>query len=107
MGASLYWNDAFIGNMTDQFLRYEFPVSTNQNQNSLRVTFDPSIVTDGRFMACAGGWDWAPYTWACDDQQRRIFTRGIVQPIYLVAVDQFLVTHVVPKVYYQGAALPR
>ncbi|CAB9515754.1 Beta-mannosidase A [Seminavis robusta] len=112
MGATISWNGVFLANVTDQFLRYTLPIPTTAlalaaKTNTLSVTFDPSIETDGRFMACAGGWDWAPYTRACDDQNRRIFTRGIVAPIYLVAADQFLVTHVVPKVYYQGAALPR
>jgi hypothetical protein len=112
MGATIRWNGLFVVNVTDQFLRYSLPI-TNDHLSALggvkhilSVTFDPSIETDGRFMACAGGWDWAPYTLACDDQGRRIFTRGIIQPIYLVAIDQVAITHVVPKVYYQGS-MPR
>jgi beta-mannosidase len=112
MGAAISWNGLFVANVTDQFLRYVLPI-TNEHLSAsvgakhiLSVTFHPSMETDGRFMACAGGWDWAPYTLACDDQGRRIFTRGIIQPIYLVAVDQVVITHVVPKVYYQGS-MPR
>ena len=109
MGATIRWNGVFVANVTDQFLRYSLPIThehlsvSGGIHHSLSVTFDPSINTDGRFMACAGGWDWAPYTLACDDQGRRIFSRGIVQPIYLIAMDQVAITHVVPKVYYQGA----
>jgi len=103
MGAPLHWNGVLLGTITDQFLRYSLPVTAahlqNRLQHTLSVVFDPSIETDGRFMACAGGWDWAPYTLACDAQGRRIFTRGIVAPLYLMAVDQFAIHHVVPKVY--------
>jgi hypothetical protein len=118
MGASIYWNDIFLGNVTDQFLRYSFSLKPEhfnlrgnkgaaKTRHQLSITFDPSIETDGRFMACAGGWDWAPYTQACDAQGRRIFSLGIVKPIYLIAVDQVTITHVVPKIYYQGKSLPR
>ena len=100
MGATVRWNGVFVANITDQFLRYSLPVPAVIAKNNLSISFDPSIETDGRFMACAGGWDWAPYTHACDKQGRRLFSRGIVAPIYLLAIDQVALTHVVPKVYY-------
>lgn len=104
MGATIRWNSIVLGNVTDQFLRYSFPIprsdaeTNNKSNATLTITFDPTIDTNGRFMACAGGWDWAPYTLACDKQGRRTFSRGIVAPLYLVAVDRVMVTHVVPKV---------
>ena len=101
MGATVRWNGVFVDNVTDQFLRYSWPVSAVQGPNHLSISFDPSIETNGRFMACSGGWDWAPYTLACDEQGRRIFSRGIVAPLYLMAVDQVALTHVVPKIYYR------
>lgn len=115
MGATVRWNGVFLANITDQFLRYSLTLEPrhlqaakpNNKRHNLSITFDPSIDTNGRFMACAGGWDWAPYTLACDAKDRRIFTMGIVQPIYLIGVEQFAITHVVPKVYYQGSSKSR
>lgn len=43
-------------------------------KNQLSVTFDSSIHTDGRFMACSGGWDWAPFT-DTYSQMARTFSR--------------------------------
>jgi hypothetical protein len=117
MGATIEWNRVFVANITDQFLRYSLTLEQNRHysyldnnttmtMHTLSITFDPSVDTHGRFMACSGGWDWAPYTLACDTQGRRIFSMGIVQPIYLIAMDQVSISHVVPKVYYQGS-LPR
>lgn len=114
MGATVHWNGVFLANVTDQFLRYSLPLEPKHllakryhgKEHILSITFDPSIETDGRFMACSGGWDWAPYTLACDDKGSRILTTGIVQPIYLIAVDHMTVSYVVPKVYYEGS-LPR
>jgi len=110
MGATVYWDGVVLGNVTDQFLRYSFwiPHSNQQAGNhTLSVTFDPLIDTNGRFMACSGGWDWAPYTLACDRQGRRTFSMGIVAPVYLVAVDQVAISYLVPKIYYDGEDLPR
>jgi hypothetical protein len=49
-------------------IRYRFDVDSDiltKSNNSLRVVFDTSIDTGGRFMACTGGYDWAPWgtTW--------------------------------------------
>ena len=63
MGARVYLDGTLLGKITDQFLRYIFPVtdaiSPGQTHN-VSVAFDASIDTQGRFMACSGGWDWAP-----------------------------------------------
>jgi len=69
MGASISFNGHHLGNVTDQFLRYVFDLSpdivnvaygrSSSEINHLSISFDPTISTDGRFMACSGGWDWA------------------------------------------------
>ena len=70
--------------------------------HSLSITFDPTIATGGRFMACSGGWDWAPYSRAGDDRQSPVFTFGFFKPIYIVEVKEVLIVNVVPKIYYLG-----
>ena len=68
MGAMIYIDGVHVGNATDQFIRYTFPVAVAAQSAStaathqLRVVFDPRIPVGGRFMGCSGGWDWAPYT---------------------------------------------
>ena len=72
MGGHVYiHDDSFLGTVTDQFLRYSFDVPSEvllmlldeeRAVVEIRVEFDPCIDTMGRFMACSGGWDWAPYS---------------------------------------------
>ena len=55
-----------LGTVRDQFLRYVFDVRNAsidllRETNKLELIFDPSIDVAGRFAACSGGWDWAPY----------------------------------------------
>jgi hypothetical protein len=74
MGASVAVNGVFLGNVTDQFLRYTFVLNSSMlahgshestsirrelaaSRHQLSISFDPLIHTDGRFMACSGGWD--------------------------------------------------
>jgi beta-mannosidase len=119
MGANIEVNGVHLGTVTNQFLRYEFQLlethlfhtSSDSSQlrgdpttskHNLTITFDPSIAVDGRFSACSGGWDWAPYTKSDDAQGKRSYTLGIVKPIYLVAVQDVAIHHVVPKIYYRG-----
>ena len=66
------------------------------------IVLDPSIETNGRFQACSGGWDWAPYTQTGDQQGSRTFTFGIWKPLYIVEQNRVSITHVVPKIYYLG-----
>jgi len=60
MGATIQVNGIPIGNVTDQFLRYIFPLSESMlhiglsGTNALSIMFDPEIDTGGRFMACSG-----------------------------------------------------
>lgn len=63
-GANVSVNGQFLGEVNDQFLRYtyELPASLLRGSgNVVAVTFSKSIGTDGRFMACTGGWDWASW----------------------------------------------
>ena len=55
-------------------------------------------------LACSGGWDWSPYTKVKDAQQLRMFTLGIVKPVYIIGIgiQRFYISHVVPKIYYLG-----
>ncbi len=63
MGALVYVDGTLLGTVQDQFLRYTFPLAgklASGPQHNVSVVFDHSIDTQGRFMACSGGWDWAP-----------------------------------------------
>jgi beta-mannosidase len=63
MGARVYVDGILLGTVKDQFLRYTFPLAGKLGagaQHNVSVVFDHSIDTQGRFMACSGGWDWAP-----------------------------------------------
>ena len=72
MGARVTLNGVLVGTATNQFRRYLFHLtrkallrgaldSNGSRQHELVIVFDPSISTNGRYMACSGGWDWAPY----------------------------------------------
>ena len=63
--------------------------------NTLAVRFDPGnnnnnsniLNTNGRFSACSGGWDWAPYS-NCphtSDTNSKTYTFGITKSVYLVS----------------------
>jgi hypothetical protein len=66
------------------------------------ISFPPLIHVDGRFSASSGGWDWAPYVWVQDEYGTQIYTLGIVKPVYIIGIERFAITHVVPKVNYVG-----
>jgi hypothetical protein len=103
MGASIVLNNETLGVVTDQFLRYEFPISqTFKHNNVLSITFDPSIPTNGRFAGYSGGWDWAAYIPVGDERGSRYWTFGMVREVYLVASHSVYVSHVVPKIYFLG-----
>ena len=82
MGAEVALNGHVLGNTTNQHLRYVFPIenvlSTGGDKNILTVTFDRDIANSGRFMACSGGWDWAPYS-GTSQEGASTFSKGIVQ----------------------------
>lgn len=121
MGASVALNGIVLGNVTDQFLRHKFVLNPSVldrgihepaasiirrelaiSRHHLSISFDPLIGTDGRFMACSGGWDWAPYSRAGDERGSRVFSFGIFKPVYIVKEHAVSITHVVPKIYYLG-----
>lgn len=105
MGSRILLDGKQIGNTTDQFLRYVFPVThaigTAGTRHTLEVVFDRAIDCSGRWMACTGGWDWAPYT---NTAQGGIptFTRGIWKSVSLVQVASVAIVDVVPQISYAG-----
>ena len=112
MGANISVNGVKLGEAVDQFLRYSFPLAASgalaagseMSTHTLTVSFDSSACIGGRFMACTGGWDWAPYTTTKDpDTGANTFTKGIWKSVYLVRVSSAAITHVVPQVRYKGA----
>ena len=107
MGATVALNGRAVATAQSQFLRYVLPVSLLPGANEVRVTFDHALDT-GRYMACTGGWDWAPYTnthaATFDNTTEPTFTRGIVKAAYLAFVEpaSAMVEHVVPRVAFVG-----
>ena len=118
MGAVVLWNDKPLGTVTDQFVRTIFVLPEDDDDNNenvdssslLAIRFDPNISTDGRFMACSGGWDWAPYTHVVDSGPHRgssfVGTLGLTGPVYLVPVQYVYIQDVVCHVYYMGDYYP-
>eukprot|EP00117_Sycon_ciliatum_P046191 scpid34575/ scgid33108/ Beta-mannosidase; Lysosomal beta A mannosidase; Mannanase len=114
MGAHIYLNGYPLGTAVDQFLRYKFSLGQAvynkqlqvfQGNNSLVVSFDSTIDTAGRFMACTGGWDWAPYSTTAEASTgARTFTRGIWKSVYLLSIDfgSVAIEHIVPEIFYTG-----
>jgi beta-mannosidase len=110
MGAYVDLNGVRLGVIRNQFVRTIFRLparalarsSGSGGTSSLTVTFDPAIDTRGRFMACSGGWDWAPYTQAVDNRGSRVFTFGITNPAYVVEADNVWIEDVVTKIYPSG-----
>ena len=126
MGATIRVDGNIIGNATDQFRRLSFDVAPGRH--TLQVVFDPRIEVDGRFMACTGGWDWAPYTSTYQrggggksepqTSQAATFTLGITKSVYVVNIAPppqltprqppvpVAITYFVPTVFYDGASHP-
>ena len=106
MGARVRLNHAPLGTVRDQFLRYVFDVRNAsvdllRETNKLELIFDPSIDVGGRFAACSGGWDWAPYV---SQDQGRAFTRGPWKSVYVAeSLSGVFVMHLVPRITYRGA----
>ena len=107
MGANISLNGVHLGTANDQFLRFVFPVTTahllaaNGGAHELTVAFDTSIDCGGRWMACTGGWDWAPYSYT-KQGGANTFTKGIWKSVYMATVGTAAITHVVPHVFYNG-----
>ena len=81
MGAVVKLNGVALGNTTNQHRRwiYELPAGLlgAAGGDELTVVFDDSITTEGRYMDCSGGWDWAPYSYVRDGDGNPAFTKGI------------------------------
>ena len=108
MFADIYLNDKHLGNVTTQFARTHYDVSSllsrGGSQNRLVVAFEWGRNVSGRFMACSGGWDWAPYTPSeLQNSGAQTFTRGIWKSVYLAQTTSAAIMHVVPHVFYRGA----
>ena len=67
MVADIVVNGIEVGYTSDQFLRYKWDVSSllHPTGNTLVVSFPTGADarnSEQRWMACSGGWDWAPYS---------------------------------------------
>eukprot|EP01065_Artemidia_motanka_P025528 TRINITY_DN30520_c0_g1_i1.p1 TRINITY_DN30520_c0_g1~~TRINITY_DN30520_c0_g1_i1.p1 ORF type:complete len:912 (+),score=270.91 TRINITY_DN30520_c0_g1_i1:48-2783(+) len=105
MGATVSVNGKVLGTVTDQFLRYTFPLPASLLQaagNTVVVAFSKDIKCEGRWMACTGGWDWAPYT-TTSQEGAATFSKGIWKSVYLAQVETAALSHVVPHTFYNGA----
>ncbi|CAE7551663.1 MANBA [Symbiodinium sp. CCMP2592] len=108
MGAVIRVNGKALGKATSQFMRYTFDLKPEDlraanGANRLEVAFDSSIPVGGRFMACSGGWDWAPYTKTSQDGVKT-FSYGIWKHVYLIYTPIGLasITHVAPQIFFKG-----
>lgn len=119
MGATVTLNGHVLGNITDQFLRYEYPVCklllpVSGKANALSVTFDKMIPTGGR-STYSNQIDWAPVFATTDptsgtapDAQRipgrETFGFGIWKSVYLlpVAPKAVAITQLVLHTFYAG-----
>jgi len=118
MGATVRVNGRTVGVVRDQFLRYSFALDPAQvglragaGANVLDVTFAQDVAEDGRFMACTGGWDWAPYSYTTTNSSAKTtgpantLSKGLWKSVYLTEVprDTVAITHVTPHTRYKGA----
>eukprot|EP00055_Hartaetosiga_balthica_P010760 m.47003 g.47003 ORF g.47003 m.47003 type:complete len:1028 (-) comp7303_c0_seq1:128-3211(-) len=104
MGARVYLNGNYVNLIVDQFKRYVFDATKflTKGSNTLVVSFDPQINVNGRFMACTGGWDWAPYS-QTQNFGANSFSKGIWKSVYIVETASVAIAHVTPHVFYKGS----
>eukprot|EP01050_Picozoa_sp_SAG11_P020083 SAG11_NODE_3324_length_2523_cov_1.315182_1_plen_575_part_00 len=106
MGSAVALNGKPLGNTTNQHRRYTFDVSALllSGSNTLTVAFARDIANAGRFMACSGGWDWAPYSRMRDVEGNPFFTRGIWKSVYLAASapNAVAIETMTPTILYKG-----
>jgi beta-mannosidase len=111
MGAEIELNGIKLGMALDQFSRWEYDVTETllspleDGLNTLEVSFDSATCVNGRFMACTGGWDWAPYTTTRSaGTHANTFTKGLWKSVYVVGMSEGVaISHVVPQIKYRGA----
>ena len=108
MGAEVSLNGQVLGTVRDQFLRVTYEIANKLvpgKMNTLKLVFDLDIFVNGRFMACSGGWDWAPYASTYNRWGTKVFTLGIWKDVYLVpvAANAAAITHFIPAITYTGA----
>ena len=99
-GAHIELNGKWLGNATNQHRRWVFEVGALvATANLLTVTFDIGIATEGRYMYCSGGWDWAPYSFMRDIDGSPTWTKGIWRGVYLLGFDaaSAAITYMVPR----------
>ena len=110
MGAMISLNGQPLGNASDQFLRYDFPVGpllkpTGQ-QNELVVVFGAELGID-----CQGRWtrsnqiDWAPRMPTTDSfTKRSTFGFGIWKSVYVLPVPKgsAAITQLISHTFYAG-----
>lgn len=111
MGATIKLNGKTLGVATDQFVKYNFSIAKHILAHvddsgqpldlKLEVSFDRS--TNGRFMACSGGWDWGPYSTTYQSEDHTL-TFGISKNVYVlpVASGRAIITDVVPEIFYNA-----
>lgn len=117
MAADVSVNGVPIATLSDQFLRWIFPVkahlfpssSLHEDSNAVTVAFRTSgdpCNNETRWMGCSGGWDWAPYSTTNYSDGTRTFTKGITKAVYVVPVVSAAISAVVPQIFYAGATFP-
>ncbi len=107
MGSAVSLNGHLLGNTTNQHLRYTFEIGAllaKGTENSLEISFVRDIPNSGRFMACSGGWDWAPYSRMRDVEGNPMLTRGIWKSVYLAATSSnaAAIESLTPTILFKG-----
>ena len=117
MGAMVHLNGNFIGNTSDQFIRYTYPLQPSDlvANNTLSITFGSGLLlpTGGRFTF-AGQIDWAPVMPTRDPTtsgarfgtgERSTFGFAVWKSVYLLPVPQSTaaISHFVPHTFYGRA----
>ena len=108
MAADIYLNNQLLGTAADQFLRYAFDVTEllRLSGNYLNISFHISNDTannEGRYMACSGAWDWAPYSSTHSPSSSYTFSKGITKNVYLVGASATTINHVIVQTFYNGS----
>ena len=117
MGATVRVNGHSVGVVRDQFLRYVFELDAVElglmaGDNRLDIIFGvEDVAEDGRFMACTGGWDWAPYSHTSTNSSGNTsgpavtFSKGIWKSVYTLEVPAATaaITHLTPHTHFRGA----